>query len=128
MTDKVESLSKIKMPKIKLKAPDLSKINLRKINWTTVMAVMAYLHILVFIPMYYGRKSSFVQFHARQGFVLLFVWVLFAYAMYLPVVPLFLAWYLIVSVLGGIISVLRGQERKLLFIGKKIGAPAPKLA
>lgn len=119
MEEKAEK-PEVKLPKIKLKAPDLSKINLRKINWITVLGIMSYLHVFVLIPMIYAKKSPFVQFHARQGFALLFVWVLFAYSMLLPVIPWIFAWYLAVSIIGGIISVIKGQEKKLLWIGDKI--------
>lgn len=117
-----EEKKQINLPRIKLAKPDWSKINLRKFNWATVMAVFAYLHVLVFVSLIWNRKKAngFVAFHARQGFVLLFVWLLFAYSLYLPLIPWFFLLYLIVSIIGGIVSVVRGQEKELLFVGKKV--------
>ena len=104
--------------KIKFKAPDLSKINLRRINWLTILAVLSYLHVLVLIPLLFGRKSPFIQFHVHQGIVLLFVWVLFALSFYIPLLPWVFFIYLVIAVVLGINNVVRGRERPLPIIGR----------
>ena len=35
-----------------------------------VLALLSYLGILCFIPLLFGQRSPFVQFHARQGLVI----------------------------------------------------------
>lgn len=104
--------------KVKFKAPDMSKINLRKVNWITVLGVLCYLHVLVLIPLLFGRKSPFVQFHVRQGIALLFVWVLLAESFHLPLFPWLFFIYLVVAMIIGIGNVVRGRERALPVIGK----------
>ncbi len=113
-----KKLPKVNLPKLNLKAPDLSKLNLRKINWLTVMAVLAYLQILVLIPLFFGRKSPFVQFHVRQGIALLFVWILFAYSFYIYILPWVFFIYLVIAIIIGIGNVVRGRERALPVVGK----------
>lgn len=120
MAEAEKTESPIKFSKIKIKAPDLSKINLRKINWLTVMAVFSYLHVLVVIPILFGRKSKFVQFHVKQGVFLLLVWILFAYSLYLPALPWVIFIYLIAAIISGISNVIRGRERQLPFSGRFI--------
>ena len=41
----------------------------------TVMGVLAYLGLLVFIPMFAAKESKFAQFHANQGLLLLILWI-----------------------------------------------------
>lgn len=106
--------------KIKFKAPDMSKINLRKINWMTIGAVLAYLHVLVLIPLFLGRKSPFVQFHVRQGMALLFVWVIFALSFHLYLFSWVFIVYLVVAIISGINNVARGRERALPILGKYV--------
>ena len=70
-----KELPKLNLPKIKFKAPDMSKLNLRKVNWLTISGILCYMHALVLIPLLFGRKSPFVLYHVRQGVALLFVWI-----------------------------------------------------
>lgn len=105
-------------PKFKFKAPDMSKISLRKVNWLTILGIMCYLHVLVLIPLLFGRKSPFVQFHVRQGIALLFVWVLLAQSFRLPLFPWVFVIYLVVAIIIGIGNVIRGRERALPVVGK----------
>lgn len=109
-----------KTSKYKFRAPDMSKINLRKVNWLTVLAVLSYLHALVLIPLLFGRKSPFVQFHVRQGMALLFVWVIFALSFHLYFFPWVFIIYLIVAIISGINNVARGRERVLPILGKYV--------
>ncbi len=106
--------------KFKLKAPDMSKINLRKVNGVTILGILCYLHVLVLIPLVFGRKSLFVQFHVRQGVALLFVWVVFALSFYIPLFPWVFFIYLVVAIIIGIGNVIRGRERVLLILGKYV--------
>jgi uncharacterized membrane protein len=122
------ALPKIKLPKLKknaekaekkiAEAADISKINVRKFNWLTVAAILSYLNVLVFIPLFFCRKSEFAQFHAKQGIILLIVWVLFYFSFYFPVVPYVFALIILIYTLIGVINVITGKRRKLPFIGK----------
>jgi|GEM_PF-766048 len=114
-------LPKLKVPKInlkKVKAPKMSKINLRKVNWITISGILCYLHALVIIPLIFNRKSSFVQYHARQGVALLFVWIILAEFFHAPLFPWFFIIYLVDAIVLGIINVVRGRERPVPLIGK----------
>ncbi len=105
--------------KIKFKAPDMSKINLRKVNWLTILGILCYLHVLVLIPLIFGRKSPFVQSHVKAGMALLFVWVLFALSFHIPLFPWVFFVYLVVSIIRGITQVATGREGKLWLAGSK---------
>lgn len=109
------NVPKINKEKIK-KRLDWSKLNFRKLNWLTILALLSYLHILVVIPLIFGRKSQFVQFHVRQGLILLAFWILFQVSIFLPILPWFLALYILVSIVYGIISVVTGRRHHLLLI------------
>lgn len=41
----------------------------------TVFAILSYLGILVLIPLLVKKDDDFVHFHAKQGLVLLLVWI-----------------------------------------------------
>lgn len=111
-------LSSINLPKINLKKLDWSKINLRKFNWLTVSALLSYFNILLLIPLFFSKKSSFVQFHVRQGMALLIVTVIFSFSFYIPILPILLALFIFVCFIIGIINVITGRERPLPFIGR----------
>ncbi len=107
-----------KIPKIKIAKLDWSKLNLRKVNSMTILAILSYLYILVIIPIIFGSKKPFIQYHTRQGMALLIVWVLFAFSFYLPVAPWIFALFIVVCIIVGIINVVTGHERPLPLIGK----------
>ncbi|MFA7253657.1 MAG: hypothetical protein WC107_03805 [Patescibacteria group bacterium] len=108
----------LSIPKMKLVKLDISKINLRKLNGMTILAVLSYLSILVIIPVLFGRKSSYIRFHARQGIALLFLWVIFSFSFYLPFIPWVLAVIIIASIIYGIVNAVTGKERILPLVGK----------
>jgi hypothetical protein len=110
-------VNKVVLPKIKIKKLDISKINLRKINLVTVMGILSYVHILVLIPLFFARKSPFVQFHVRQGIALLFVWVLFSFSFYVLFLPWIFALLILFLMFCGIVNVITGKERILPIVG-----------
>jgi uncharacterized membrane protein len=111
-------LNKIKVPKVKLSKLDWSKFNLRKVNSTTILAILSYLYILVLIPIIFGSKKPFIQYHTRQGMALLVLWVLFSFSFFLPLLPWIIGLFIIVCIVVGIINVVTGHERPLPLIGK----------
>lgn len=90
-----------------------------------LMGILAYLGVLVLVPLLTGSKSKFVRYHTNQGLVNL----LFAVALYaasivltisLPLVGL-LVWVVyfaptIFAILG-IINVVNGEQKPLPVIG-----------
>ncbi len=76
-----------------------------------VMGVLAYLGILVLIPLLAKRDSEFVQFHAKQGLVLFIAEVILWW------IP-FIGWFIlgpIVSILAliGLIMAAMGRKWKI---------------
>lgn len=103
-----------------------------------VMAVLAYIGILVLIPILAAKESKFARFHANQGLILLITGV--AYSIFVPVVikivafipyvlagivgivlgiVLVLAWLLLlVLAIIGIINAVKGEFKQLPLIGQ----------
>lgn len=80
------------------------------------MAIMSYVWVLCLVPLLGKRDSEYVQFHAKQGFVL-FVIELFAGLMvWFPVFgQLFMLSLFVVSVMG-VVKVLNGEWWKIPFV------------
>lgn len=105
-----------------------------------VMSILAYLGILVLVPILAGKESKYIRFHANQGLLLCLAWVAWVIADgILSAVLRAILWrglslwelyrttswvldlvYLVVGVLAiiGIINVLNGRAKELPFIGK----------
>ena len=89
-----------------------------------VMAILAYLNILVIIPLLAARKSGFARFHTNQGLILFIGWVI------LGVLAKITSSVLITLILGllslgivflavlGIINVVNGKRNQLPVVGK----------
>ena len=114
------NLPKIAVPKVDFQKFDIRKISLRRLNWNTVLGILAYLHILVFIPALVNlrKKSPYLSFHTGQGIKLLVLWVLFPFSFYLPVLPWIAAVFIVICLLIGIINAVTGRERPLPIIGR----------
>lgn len=108
----------VKLPKIKLSKIDWSKWNFRKVNAVTILAIMAYLGPLIIIPLMINSKRTFVRYHIGQGLSLLVVWVLFAFSFYFPALPFIFAFYIVISMIIGIVNVLMGHERPVPLVGR----------
>ncbi len=98
-----------------------------------VMAVLAYLGILVLVPIFAAKDSKFARFHANQGLVLCIAAILYGIAYgILSTVIYAISWRLgfIVSIIGlvsilftvlciiGIINAANGKAKELPLIGK----------
>lgn len=90
-------------------------------NNRTVMGVLAYISVLVLIPYFTAKNDPFVQFHVRQGFVLLAIEVLVYIAanlmIFIAPIWLFVQIATIVLSIIGIINVIQGKEKELPFVG-----------
>ncbi len=85
----------------------------------TGMAILAYLGILVIIPLLTDAKNDpFVKFHIKQGLVLLIIEVVGAFVFWVPIVGWLLWLGMIVLVVMGIMNASSGQQKELPIIGK----------
>lgn len=115
---------KLKLPKVKIPKANLAKVKslkiprIRKINLTTVLALLSYLHVLVIIPLLLSKNNSFVRFHAKQGLILLIVWTVGLFSIYVPLLPWIVFIFIIVCVIFGIINVFLSRERFLPLVGR----------
>ena len=78
-----------------------------------LLAVLCYLGILVLIPLLVKKDSPFIQFHAKQGIVLLIGWVV----SWFPILGWLLGIGVFVLCIIGIINVLNGEMKKLPVVG-----------
>lgn len=85
-------------------------------------ALLSYFGILIFIPLFFARRSPFVRFHLNQGIPLLIGWIIWIILGWVPIIGgligMALAALLLILQVAGILSVLRGKTRKLFLIGK----------
>ena len=88
----------------------------------TGMAILAYLGILVVVPLVSDAKNDpFVKFHAKQGLVLLICEIAAWVVMIIPFLGLLIGWLLwigsIVLVIMGIMNVVSGKMQELPIVG-----------
>ncbi|OGG49656.1 hypothetical protein A2763_03170 [Candidatus Kaiserbacteria bacterium RIFCSPHIGHO2_01_FULL_54_36] len=89
----------------------------------TLMAVLAYLGILVVIPLIVAKGDPFVKFHIKQGLVLVIIELaMWALAMtmlgwqLMPLVQIVNLGVLILAVIG-IVNAVQGKEKELPLVG-----------
>ena len=100
-----------------------------------LMAILAYLGILVLVPILAGKDSKFVKFHANQGLVLIIGYIILTVACNVIGVMIaafdiyvigfvlgLVAWAinicLVVFAIMGIINAANGEEKELPIIGQ----------
>ncbi len=79
-----------------------------------VFGVLSYLGILVLIPLLLKKDDDFVHFHAKQGLILLILWIAIAIISMVP----FLGWiigllsYVVLGIVGliAIVKVIMGEK------------------
>jgi uncharacterized membrane protein len=94
--------------KTEAKKPELSDAQANK--W---WGVLCYLGVLVVIPLIQKKASPFVEFHTKQGLVLLIGWAI----SWLPFGPIIGILALVFSVMG-IINALSGEMKRLPLVGE----------
>lgn len=113
-------MKKIALPKIDIitffKSLNLH-VHLRKLNLTTLLGVLAYLHVLVIFPLIFSKNKPFLQFHAKQGLLLLAFMTLGLFALYIPILSWIVIVFYAIFLIAGIINVFLGRERHLPIIG-----------
>lgn len=90
----------------------------------TVMGVLAYLGLLVLVPLLVEKKDPFVKFHVKQGLALAIVAVGWGILLMVPLVNLLLllvspfVWLFILAMaIIGIVNVVNGKEKELPLLG-----------
>lgn len=109
------------------------EVNAKDAQDNKAMGILAYLGILVLVPIFAAKESSFARFHANQGLVLLLAEV--AYGIVVAILSaIFLAislslWLVINTILGilwiafavwailGIVNAAKGEMKPLPIIG-----------
>ena len=88
-----------------------------------VMGVLAYLGVLIVIPLLMAKDDPFVKFHIRQGLVLVIIeFALWALGMTMlgwqamPLLQLVNLGVLILAIIG-IINVIQGNQKELPLVG-----------
>lgn len=88
------------------------------------LAVLSYFWFLVIIPLLFCKGDSFVCNHAKQGTVLLLMWVVLPYVAMIPligwVVAIILLVINVIMMIFGIVNALMGREKYLPYVGRKI--------
>lgn len=88
----------------------------------TLMAILAYLGILIIVPFLTDAKNDpFVKFHIKQGLVLIISWIVGTFIGVVPIlgwmlVPLFGIFNLVCLIMG-IINAASGNQKELPLIG-----------
>ena len=114
-------------------APTTPATDAQDAEQNKAMGVLAYLGILVLIPIFAAKESKFARYHANQGLILCIAAILYgvAYSI-LSTIILAISWrlYFLVSIIGlvgivfavlaviGIINALNGKMKELPLIGK----------
>ncbi|MDR1098680.1 MAG: hypothetical protein LBL57_11170 [Tannerella sp.] len=103
-----------------------STVDPKDVQDNKVMAILAYLGILVLVPIFAAKESPFARFHANQGILLFIVSIVFYIIYYIllftvPVVALIfsiLSIGILILVIIGIINAAKGEMKELPIIGK----------
>lgn len=86
------------------------------------MALLSYLFLLCLIPLLTKKDSNFVQFHAKQGLVLVIAWFINWIIFMIPILGWIIGFLGNLLLLGlsimGIVNVVQGKKEELPFIGK----------
>ena len=127
--NKQESLEE-KFQAINNTADSTSEYNPKDIEQNKVMAVLAYLGILVLVPIFAAKESKFARFHANQGLILCIIGIILYFAVVIlmsismklaAILSLFM-WLIELGILIlaiiGIINAVKGRAKELPLVGK----------
>ena len=86
-------------------------------------ALLAYMGILLLIPLFLARHSPFVRFHLNYGIIIFVGWIIWLIIFgFIPIIGgiigMALAALLLILQVAGIISVLMGKMKRLFLIGQ----------
>lgn len=110
-----------KLEELNNTADTTSEYSEEDITSNKAMGILAYLGILVLIPIFAAKESKFARFHANQGLVLVIVEVILSILSGIP----FIGWIFglvsivcLVFAILGIVNVCNGKAKELPIIGK----------
>ncbi|MFH1173193.1 MAG: DUF4870 domain-containing protein [bacterium] len=87
-----------------------------------VLAAISYVFILCLIPLLGKKDSDYVQFHAKQGLVLVIGWFVIWVILIIPVLGWLVNFFgtiiLIILSIMGIVNALAGKKWVMPFLGK----------
>lgn len=81
-----------------------------------IFAVLAYLGVLVLVPLLAKKESKFAMFHAKQGLILLIGWII-SWLLSFVFIGFILDVVMIVFSIWGIVNAATGKYAKLPLIG-----------
>ena len=88
----------------------------------TGMAILAYIGILVIIPLITAKDDPFVKFHVRQGLALLLAWIIGSFIWVIPVLGFLIGWLVwiggFVLMVIGIMNASSGKTVDLPIVGQ----------
>ena len=102
-------------------AEDADAMDPADVSSNKVMAILAYLGILVLIPLFAAKESKFARFHTNQGLILLILEiVIYAGCRFIRLYTLMGLLDLVVFIFAliGIINAAKGEAKPLPLIGK----------
>ena len=89
---------------------------------TALMAALAYLGILIIVPLLTTKDDPFVKFHIKQGLVLIISAIVLMAVRWVPFIGWMLAMFIypiiLIFVILGIINATTGKTKELPIIGK----------
>lgn len=97
-----------------------SKFDANDIENNKVMSILAYIGILVLIPIFAAKDSDFARFHANQGLLLLICGIVLGLIALIPIVKYIAIIFdivLLAMMIIGIINVCNGKAKDLPIIG-----------
>lgn len=105
--------------------PEVPQGGNKDIEENKVMAVLAYVGILVLVPLLAAKDSKFAQYHAKQGLVVFIAEIILVVINVIPVVGWIVSFigFIIVLILSimGIVNALNGKEKELPILGQFAG-------
>ncbi|MCX6759386.1 MAG: hypothetical protein NT012_02385 [Candidatus Nealsonbacteria bacterium] len=89
---------------------------------SNIMAILSYISVLCLIPILMKKKDEFVNFHAKQGFILFVAeaatWMVFSIFPFLWfLVNIFGLVWLVLSIIG-IVNVLNKKKKEIPLLGR----------
>ncbi len=88
-----------------------------------LMAILAYLGILVLVPIFAAKESKFARFHANQGLVLAVAELIISILSGIPILGVIfglLGFVCLIFAIIGIINACKGLAKELPIIGKVV--------
>lgn len=89
----------------------------KDIEDNALVAALSYLGVLVAVPLFLKRESPYCQFHAKQGLVLLVMWILGSFVFWFPIIGWGLAIAVFVLNVIAFIKALQGQKWEMPVLG-----------